>query len=196
MHQKPVYAFNNTNTALLAVDAQKAFGTVVPVPDAQSALSHMRTAIHFWKKTGGKVYLTKHIFSSHDSVGRIADFIPGIGSIMAEGSPHTDFHKGIEGDVIILKNRFNALIGTDLEKRLKSENIKTVVVCGLTTPICVQATVDGLFMADFQVAVLSDACASQPLGDVSAQQAHQYALERLRYVFAQILTTDEFILHS
>jgi nicotinamidase-related amidase len=68
-----------------------------------------------------------------------------------------------------------------------------VVVGGLTTPICVQTTVDGLSMTGVKVIVLTDACASQAIGALSAEQAHEAAIARMAYLFAAIEDTDAFV---
>ena len=63
---------------------------------------------------------------------------------------------------------------------------------GLTTPICVGTTSDGLSMAGVKVVVLEDACASQPFEGFSAQDAHAFAIARFRYQFGQTMTTQAF----
>jgi nicotinamidase-related amidase len=76
---------------------------------------------------------------------------------------------------------------------LKSRGFDTAIVGGLTTPICVETTVDGLSMAGIQVAVLSDATASQPIGAYSAELAHEFSIARMGYLMGQVITTEELI---
>jgi nicotinamidase-related amidase len=82
---------------------------------------------------------------------------------------------------------------SDLVDQLRARDIDTVVVGGLTTPICVQTTVDGLSMVGLKVIVLADACASQAIGALSAEQAHEAAIQRLAYLFAAVEDTSAFI---
>ncbi len=189
---------NKAQTALLVVDPQKAFGAAVPVPHVTKALEKMRLALSAWRKLSGLTILTKHTFNSYAEVGRVADFLgKDIFEALKTGSPLAEFHPDINDptDLVIAKTRFNALIGTNLELVLREQNITTVVVAGLTTPICVQATVDGLSMAGFKVVLLEDACASQAMGAISAEAAHQAAVERMRYLFAEVCFTDSFLTH-
>ena len=58
--------------------------------------------------------------------------------------------------------------------------------------LCVGTTSDDQSMAGIKVVILEDACASQSFGEFSAQQAHDFALARFRYLFGQTLTTGEF----
>ena len=47
-------------------------------------------------------------------------------------------------------------------------------------------------MAGLKVVILEDACASQPFDRFSAEDAHEFALARFRYVFGQTMTTSDF----
>lgn len=183
------------DTMLLIVDPQTAFGTAVPVPNVEVALANIRRAAKMWRGKGGRVFLTKHVFANPCEVGRVADFLgDGIYEALKTGSPLAEFYPDLlmPKDTVIKKTRFNALEGTNLESQLRAFKIEKVVVCGLTTPICVGATVDALNMKDFKVSVLEDACASQAMGALNANDAHAAAIERMRYLFAEIRSTDEF----
>jgi len=206
---KPTFDVAPGSSPLMVIDPQLAFGTVIPVPDVEAALDNMRVVAEAWRKAGGKVMITAQVYHWPHEVGQLGKFIPGIEQVLQDKhfkpiAPGTFrdpkdqayFHPGIcdeMADEIIRKTRFNALVGTNLELRLRELRPQSVVVCGLTTPICVQATVDGLNMAGFDVVVLSDACASQPMEGLSAQEAHKAAIERMRYLFAEVITTNELL---
>jgi nicotinamidase-related amidase len=98
-----------------------------------------------------------------------------------------------DGDLVVYKTTFSAVLSSDLVDQLRARDIDTVVVGGLTTPICVQTTVDGLSMVGLKVIVLADACASQAIGALSAEQAHEAAIERMAYLFAAVEDTDAFV---
>lgn len=194
MSESPTYAIGST-TALIIVDPQLAFGNAVPVPGVEEALENMRRAAKAWREAGGRVILTQHTYRSPLEVGRVKDFIPSIVEVLKEGSPLRDFHPGIrdDSDEIVPKTRFDATRGTDLVHRLRLASIKTAAVCGLTTPICVAGTVEGLMAADFQVIVIGDACASQGMRQMTSNDAHRAALARLGYIYAEVIETDEFV---
>lgn len=195
MHETPDYPLDPRRTVLLIVDAQRAFGEVVPVPGAAEAVDNMRRAAVAWRESGGEVWLTRHAYDDAEKAGRLADFIPGIREALDVSTPSTalygDLHQ--EGDRVFRKTRFSALLGTTLLNDLRAASIDTVVAAGLTTPICVQATVDDLSMSDLRVVLLQDACASQALGNLSADQAHRAAVERMGYAFTQRMSTEEFV---
>jgi len=85
------------------------------------------------------------------------------------------------------------VLSSDLVDQLLARNVDTVVVGGLTTPICVQTTVDGLSMVGLKVILLADACASQAIGTLSAEQAHAAAVQRMAYLFAAVEDTGAFV---
>ena len=94
---------------------------------------------------------------------------------------------------MVYKTTFSAVLSSDLLDQLRARGVDTVVVGGLTTPICVQTTVDGLSMTGVKVIVLTDACASQAIGALSAEQAHEAAIARMAYLFAAVEDTDAFV---
>jgi hypothetical protein len=48
-------------------------------------------------------------------------------------------------------------------------------------------------MTGTKVCLVTDACASQPMGGLSAEEAHDAAVQRMGYLFASVATTAELI---
>jgi nicotinamidase-related amidase len=48
-------------------------------------------------------------------------------------------------------------------------------------------------MVGIKVIVLTDACASQAIGTLSAEDAHAAAIQRMAYLFAAVQTTETFL---
>jgi len=61
---------------------------------------------------------------------------------------------------VIDKPGKGAFYQTDLELMLKNRNIETLLVCGVTTEVCVNTTVREANDRGFRCIVLSDCCAS------------------------------------
>ena len=89
------------------------------------------------------------------------------------------------GDHVIDKTRYTAFYDTTLEQQLRDLGVDTVIVCGVTTNVCVESTVRDAFFRDFRVVVPSDATAA-----VSAE-LHEGALNDFRYAFGPVVTTAE-----
>ena len=60
------------------------------------------------------------------------------------------FAKEIGDEKLFLKPTFDAFLGTDLEKYLKEKNIQRVLIAGLITSVCVQATACSAFLEPFR----------------------------------------------
>lgn len=193
-----VYPIDPATTALVSVDFQVGFGrdSWVSVPDADAAVRNFIDAAQAWRQIDG-IVIHVHTFYTPERgpTGRITDFASDVASALAKDSPSAAFYDGIvrEDDILVCKTSFGAVISSDLLAQLRSRDLDTAVVGGLTTPICVQTTVDGLSMSGIKVVLLEDACASQAMGGLSAEQAHRAAIARMGYAFAQIETTAAFV---
>ena len=64
-----------------------------------------------------------------------------------------------ERDVVVSKHRFSAFEGTDLDLVLRTHGIRTLVVTGVVTHVCVESTVRDAFFRDYGSVVVDDAVA-------------------------------------
>jgi len=74
-----------------------------------------------------------------------------------EGSEVTEKLIQEKGDIILPKRRFSAFFKTDLDQTLRTYNIDTVCVCGITTLYCVLATAFDAICHDFYAFIIEDA---------------------------------------
>ena len=96
-----------------------------------------------------------------------------------------------DSDIILPKRRFSAFFGTNLEVTLKEKGIDTIVVTGISTPVCVLLTVLDGIAHDFRVILLEDCCAS-------VRQADQEAILGVYrkgplYPLLQVMTLNELL---
>jgi ureidoacrylate peracid hydrolase len=107
-----------------------------------------------------------------------------------EGTEGADFFPPViptEGDVVITKYRYSAFVGTNLDQVLRSKNILTVVVTGVVTDVCVEATARNACDLDYRVVIVDDCTATW------SQEIQNSALERMGQICAQRATADEII---
>ncbi|GAA3082929.1 hypothetical protein GCM10010464_53740 [Pseudonocardia yunnanensis] len=192
------YEYDVTTTVLLGVDFQLAFGesSWEPVPGAAAAVDNFRAAATAWRAAGGTVvHLVTTFTEDRRPTGRATDFAPDAADALAVNEPMAASYPDVimSDELVIAKTSFSGVLSSDLVARLHTDGVDSVVLGGLTTPICVQTTADNLSMSGFKVTVLSDACASQAIGRLSATEAHNAAIERLAYLFTAVATTADFV---
>jgi nicotinamidase-related amidase len=65
-----------------------------------------------------------------------------------------------EGDLEVVKHRYSAFVGTDLEMILHALECTTLLIAGVTTDVCVESTMREAFMRDFHCVLLRDCTAA------------------------------------
>lgn len=90
-------------------------------------------------------------------------------------------------DLIITKYRYSAFTGTNLDQVLRSNNILTVIVTGVVTEICVEATVRSAGDLDYRVVVVED-CTGTKRHDIQ-----ESALERMEIICAERATSEQLM---
>lgn len=98
---------------------------------------------------------------------------------------------------VIVKHFPNSFRETNLLDHLKSANITQLLLCGMMTSMCVDATVRAAFDLGFDCTVASDACATRDLSfngeTIPAAHVHGSFLAAMGMVYATIRTTDSII---
>ena len=109
-------------------------------------------------------------------------------------------HPNVEplpGEVVIQKNFPNSFRNTILLDHLREKQVKKLVVCGMMTHMCVDATVRAAFDHGLEVTVIHDACATRALafGDqtIPAAQVHGAFLAALGFIYAKVVSAAEFL---
>ncbi|MFC3801578.1 cysteine hydrolase family protein [Cohnella sp. GCM10012308] len=108
-------------------------------------------------------------------------------SIVAKDSWGADYYKLYPqpGDAVVEKHRYSGFIGTNLDLILRSMGCKSIVLTGVLTNVCVESTARDGFMLDYNVTLVSDACAG------SSPEAHAGTLANIANVFGTVLDTEQ-----
>lgn len=87
--------------------------------------------------------------------------------LLQPGSWGAEFYKIIPRpeDYVVAKHRYSAFVDTDLDLVLRSASIKTIIMAGFTSNVCVQNTAMHGFMKDYYVAFLEDCTATFTVED-------------------------------
>lgn len=143
-------------TALLLIDIQNDYfpGGKNPVVNALEAAQHAYMLLQCFREMNGF-----HIHIQHISLKPDATFF-------IKGDSGSDIHDSVahfDGEPIVYKHYANAFRETNLLEMLKEWEIERVVICGMMTHMCVDATTRAAADLGFQVMIAEDACATRDL---------------------------------
>jgi nicotinamidase-related amidase len=103
----------------------------------------------------------------------------------------------LSDEKVIVKHYANSFRETELLSELKRAGIRRLVICGMQTHMCVEATARAAADLGFDVTVVADACATRALEyagtTVPAADVHAAALSALRDMYAKIVTTEDVL---
>ena len=176
-------------TALLLIDCQVDFGAPdgamaqrgLDVTAAQAAMERARALADAARAAGVPVVFVRLLTHPggenrivREAKERSGDDEP---DLCVEGTRGADFigPNPQGGDVIISKSRFSAFAHSGLGDQLHARHVDTLVLAGLTTECCVQASAWDAFELDFQVVLAADACAAYE----EEEGLHRHALKAL-----------------
>ena len=176
------------DTALLIIDIQNDYfpGGAMELEGSDAAGAKAAIAIKSFREKNLPVIHVRHL-----SVRPGATFfIPG--------TKGAEIHASVKpngGEAVIEKNFPNGFRGTALEARLNDSGIKNLVVAGMMTHMCVDASVRHAADLGYKVTLLGDACATraQSYGGetVPARQVHAAFLAALNGFYAKVVNTHE-----
>lgn len=187
-------------TALLVIDMQRAFfdnayslGQVgMDVEPLRAAIPGVDRVIKTARKHDIPVIYTRYVYQPG-----LIDFGPqrherarrrvALGSLAPDSEeiellPHLDVRAD---DIVIDKSRPSALYGTRLEPVLNSLRVRNLILCGVTTNVCVETTARDAGQRDLNVFVIEDATAE------ATEERHRHALESIAWGFGTVLDSAQ-----
>jgi nicotinamidase-related amidase len=178
---------NLTSSALAVIDMQRYF--LDEEADAYlGANAHLLTnvvrLIEAFRTHGKPVAFTRHAHPRGSNTGQMGRWwhekLPWEGDRQSE---LVDELAPRPGELLLTKTTYSAFEGTSFEAWLRKRNVRSLVLCGVMTNLCVETTARHAFMKDFQPIVVEDACAS------NRADFHKASILNLGYGFALIETT-------
>lgn len=141
---------------LLIIDIQNDYfpGGAYPLPGAERAAGEAARLLGAWRANGDVVVHLQHVWDAPD-----AEF-------MRPGTPGVEIHAKVApgpDEPVLTKEAPNGFLGTSLEQELRAADTEELVVAGMMTSMCVDATVRAASDLGFQVTVATDACAAPDL---------------------------------
>jgi nicotinamidase-related amidase len=142
--------------ALLLIDIQRDYfpGGGCPLVGADAAADIAAKVLTHFRAGREPIFHVKHVWDAPDA----AYMRPG-----TAGIEHDPRVAPADGEPLIVKEYPNAFRDTDLEEQLRGGAIDSLVVAGMMTSMCVDASVRAAFDLGLSVTVVADACAAPDL---------------------------------
>ncbi len=168
-------------TALLVIDIQDFYfpGGDVALSESEAAAENAYKLLKYYRKSDMPVIFIRHNYEPGGSINNIV--------------------KPEEGEIIISKSNVNSFLDTKLKDELSKLGIKSLVICGMQTHMCVEAATRAASDLGYECTVIEDACTTRDLkyGEniIRAKDVHYSTLSTLKS-YAKIMTTEEFLAKS
>jgi ureidoacrylate peracid hydrolase len=123
------------------------------------------------------------------------------GRVLREGTPGVRVVPELgpqPSDSFVVKRRFGAFLGTDLDLLLRTRGVIRVAVCGVSAHVCCDTTVREAFQLGYEPVYLVDGVSMGDLpdlgwGSVSAADAQRVVATTIAHRFGTVATIDGFL---
>ena len=166
--------------ALVIVDIQRDYfpGGKMPPHEPEAAAEKAAQVLETFRAAGDPVIHVQHLSSAG-------------GGFLEEGTEGAEVMLAPqEGETLITKRAPNSFLGTDLEQTLRDLDVDEVVVTGMMTSMCVDATTRAGADLGFNMTLVPDACAAPGLEfggrEVDAQDVHASFVAALGQFYATV----------
>jgi nicotinamidase-related amidase len=177
------------DAALIVIDLQRAIDH--PSGGQRNNLDaekNVAALLHAWRSSQRPVYHVRH-----DSTEPASHYRPG-----QPGNEFKPEAQPLPGETVIAKRSNSAFIGTDLEARLRAARQTVLVITGVITNNCVEATVRMAGNLGFETFLVEDGCFTFARKDWtgkprSAAEVHAMSLANLDGEYCVVTRTKDVL---
>ncbi len=179
-----------SSKTLLIIDIQRDYfpGGAYPLVDPEAAAEAARRVLAEFRNAGDPVIHMKHVWDAPD-----AEF-------MRPGTEGIEIHPAVapeEGEPVLDKENPNSFLDTGLEQELRKRGAEDLVVAGMMSSMCVDATVRAAADLGFSPTVVHDACAAPDLEfngvKVPGAAVHAAFMAALADGYAEVTSATELL---
>jgi nicotinamidase-related amidase len=176
--------------ALVVVDIQNDYfpGGANPLDGPEAAAGNARSLLDAFRASGEQIVHVKHVWDAPDAL------------YLRPGTPGGEINDAVTpgpGEAVVEKAFPNAFLETPLDRRLKDAGVDQLLVCGMMTSMCVDATVRAAVDLGYEVAVAHDACATMALEfggrRIAAADVHAAFLAALADGYATVAPAADLV---
>jgi nicotinamidase-related amidase len=169
--------------ALLLVDIQRDYfpGGALELVGPDAAAASAGAVLERFRSGGEPIIHVRHA-------------APATARFLVRGTPGAEIDERVApaaGEPVIVKEHPNAFRATSLEQLLREQGIDQLVVGGMMTSMCVDASVRAAADLGFEITLIGDACAAPALSrgsvTVPGEQVHAAFLAALDGTYATVV---------
>ncbi|MBL7185213.1 MAG: cysteine hydrolase [Phycisphaerae bacterium] len=188
--------------ALVVIDVQKLYTdeeSDMYCEDSAATVDQINKLISEFEKRKEPIYLIRHVHKVDGSdLGRMFDFSgePEEDFNFKEGSDEVEYDDRLKipkSCLEIVKNRYSAFEGTDLEKHLQKAKVEGVVICGFMTNFCCESTARSAHDKDYFVDFVLDATGTPGTENIDEKEMRKFVGECLESGFSRVMSTEDFM---
>lgn len=178
-----------SNEALVVMDVQE---NVVPAfGGGAQVLANINEALGAARSRGVPVMMGRVAFrSKYPEICSRNALFSQMKEMVDFSEEASGLHPGLNrapGDIEFTKRRVSSFVGSDLEQLFRGHDVDHLILAGVATSGVVLSTVRAASDLDYEITVLSDACAD---GD---DEVHRVLMEKVLPMQATVVTTKEWI---
>jgi len=182
--------------ALIVVDMQRDFllpDGLLPVWGGPAVMPNIQALIDRFHAATRPVMFSRHVYENPETDGGATARwwkVDKSSQLLREGTWHAELAEALSPgpqDKIIPKRRYSAFYGTDLEILLRTSGVKEVLITGVCTNICCEATAHDAFFRDFEVYFVLDGTGA------TDEAAHLGTLRNFSLAYGRTITTQQAI---
>jgi nicotinamidase-related amidase len=142
--------------ALVIIDIQRDYfpGGAYPLVGPEAAAANAKRVLERFRDSGEPIVHLQHVWDAPEA------------TFMRPGTEGIEIHADVapeDGETVLSKTQPNGFAGTALERELLGHGVEEVVVAGMMSSMCVDATVRAAVDLGFTATVVHDACAAPDL---------------------------------
>ncbi|MCK5044411.1 cysteine hydrolase [Candidatus Parcubacteria bacterium] len=178
-----------SNTALIIIDMQNDFCVEnskyhlmgYPIGQNIELAGKIEKKLNSFRKKG---IIIVHILANYDNYrikGKPCSFC------LQKEQGSASYLKIDKKDKVIVKTTHDGFYNTNLESFLESNNIKNILIAGISTSVCVDSTARSGAIRGYRVTILEDMVASR------SKKLHKYSLENFVDNFGFVKKSDSIL---
>jgi len=190
-----------TKQALLVIDVQCIYtqpNGALKVEGSKEMIENINQVIRHFAKHKLPIVYVRHVHKADGSdSGRMWDFSGTQEEIgFLEGTRDVEYDPDlvrVPKSIEIVKNRYSAFAGTNLQDKLRDLEITRIVITGFMTNFCCEATARSAHDLDYFVDFVMDATGCPDLEDIAQPEIKTATSATLQTGYAVVMTTKEFL---